>query len=86
MEYNVQIQLNFEQLLQLILQLPDIEQKKLVSALSKTNDNNLPSIRMRTVAEILAKDYTYPAQKPQHLIGSWSGDENAKTMIALRTK
>jgi hypothetical protein len=86
MEYNMQIKLNFEQLLQLILQLPDIEQKKLVSVLAKTNRNTLPTIRMRTVAEILASDYIYPARKPQHLVGGWSGTEDAETLIALRTK
>ncbi|MCU0444742.1 MAG: hypothetical protein MUE85_07470 [Microscillaceae bacterium] len=86
MEYNVQLQLNFEQLLQLVLQLPEIEQKRLVSVLSKPSPARLPTLRMRTVAQILAQDYQYPYTKPKHLVGGWTGEETPETLIALRTK
>jgi hypothetical protein len=86
MEYNVQLQLNFEQLLQLVLQLPELEQKRLVSALSRDNSAKLPTLQMRTVAQILAQDYQYPYAKPKQLVGGWAGEETPETLIALRTK
>lgn len=90
MEYNFQIQLNFEQLLHLVLQLPKVEQQHLISALLGDNptaqDAWMPALRMKTVAQILAEDYQYPAKNPNSLVGAWEGEESVETILALHTQ
>ncbi len=85
MEYNFQIQLNFDQLLQLVSQLPEIEKKRLALVLSD-NASWMPALRMRTVDEILSADYKYPSNKPEKLIGAWEGEESSENLISLRIK
>lgn len=85
MEYNIQLPISFEQVLQLILQMPLSEQKRLTEALSQ-NNAWIPNIPMKTIDEILAEDYQYPSHNPQSLIGAWEGNEDIDTILSLIKK
>jgi hypothetical protein len=85
MEYNFQIQLNFEQLLTLVSQLPNLEKKRLLAAMIE--DSTKSSImQTKTIEEVLAKDYKYPTKHPQSLVGAWDTNESIETLLNLRTK
>ncbi len=89
MEYNLQIQLSFEQLLKMILQLPAIEKKQLIAAIIQDNEPNndiKATIQTKTIKELLAKDYQYPAKNSQLLVGAWDTNEPIEMLLNLKTK
>lgn len=74
MKYNIQLPLNFQQLLNLILQLPKVEQKRLVQAI-ENEEQSFPKIEMKTIAQIKNKNYQYTRKDPQKIVGIWENEE-----------
>jgi hypothetical protein len=73
MKYNLQIPLNFSQLLDLVLQLPKTAQTRLVVAI-ENQEKTLPKIKMKTIVQIKDKNYQYPNKEPQKMVGLWEDD------------
>ncbi|NJL11799.1 MAG: hypothetical protein HC913_01420 [Microscillaceae bacterium] len=73
MEYKLQIPLSFQQLTNLVLQLPTSAQKRLVAAI-ESQQSPPPKIQMKTVAQIKDTNYRYPHKQPQKLVGLWENE------------
>jgi hypothetical protein len=100
MDYHFNIQLSYEQLLNLALQLPLFEQEKLINTIkekvaqqamsssvpiSQSKNWNI-HLRPKTVKEILAANYVYKPVNKKLLVGCWEGNESIETLLSLRQK
>jgi len=96
MDYQFNIQLSYEQLLYLALQLPVVEQQKLIHTIKEKVENQAlvtPKItnwsinfKPKTVKEILATNYVYKPVNKNLLVGCWEGTESVEMLLALRKK
>ncbi len=100
MDYHFNIQLSYEQLLNLALQLPLFEQEKLINTIKeKVAQQSMSSsspilqsknwnihLRAKTVKEILATNYVYKPVNKNLLVGCWEGNESIETLLSLRKK
>jgi hypothetical protein len=100
MDYQFNIQLSYEQLLNLALQLPIVEQQKLIHTIKEKVENQVlnpllatPKItnwsinfKPKTIKEILAPNYVYKPVNKNLLVGCWEGTESVEMLLALRKK
>jgi hypothetical protein len=100
MDYNFHIQLSYEQLLALVLQLPKEKQERLTTTINEQNvvenqsisyvenkkENWNIAFKVKTIQQILAKDYVYKPIDKHKLVGCWEGNETVEDLLALRTK
>jgi hypothetical protein len=79
MEYNL---ISYEQLLNLVLQLPKPTQKRLITAIKRQHET-LPKIQTKTVEQINGKNYQYPNKQPQKIVGIWENEVEMDKLIPL---
>ena len=100
MNYQVAIKFDFQQILQLVLQLSERDRQELMNFLQKKTSAPSPipivplrfdnawkiPFQMKTAKQILDKNYVYKPAPKQEIVGAWHGEESIDTLLALRTK
>lgn len=98
MNYQMAVQFNFQQILQLVLQLSEKDRQELIALLQKKPTNPLQVLplskenswqihfKMKTAKQLLDKNYVYKTVPKHEIVGIWQGEESIDSLLALRSK